>query len=283
MLEKGNNSSSQENQVGQEQSAIEQKTNSDQQDTYNYSTSMFQSPINKLNAQFNIHYPQTKNRFFSPQFNKVKGEAKLKVLEDVDRIISIEVGLRGRCITKHIHCSVAKSNTTTSPAGGFAISQKEKHLLFEKTDVVFKTSDDLESMNKRRNNSGGHCCLKAGRKLKQPFSFEFPETIPNKNGGSGDDIDLELPSSCDNFGKNADGQATTTIGYETFIRVTYNTPFFKNTKTVEYFHRLNYQGGCCSSGNHDVSLGDWEADGVSSSAVFKENLNAGHLALNEDE
>ncbi|GMG56249.1 unnamed protein product [Ambrosiozyma monospora] len=133
-------------------------------------------------------------------------------------------------------------------------------------------------MNKRRNSSGGHCCLKTGRKLKHPFCFEFPETIPSNSGR-----DIELPSSCANLGKFGDNQATITISYETFIRVTYNTPFFKNTKSMEYFHRLNYQGGCYSSGTHHVSLSDWDADGVSSSAVFKENLDAGHLVLNENE
>ncbi|GMG52100.1 unnamed protein product [Ambrosiozyma monospora] len=150
---------------------------------------MLERPDKYIWPSFLIESPNL-NQIFTPQFRRVKGNARFQVKKDIPNVVYIEFGFRGRSITNFLY-------------------QQAEHL--HKDPVLYEERLTLfENDTKRLYNSFAHTgshssTVISGTVFDVDFVYDFP-------------TDVFLPSSCEELG---DDEGWINVRYELFVRVRY--------------------------------------------------------------
>ncbi|GMG21179.1 unnamed protein product [Ambrosiozyma monospora] len=175
----------------------------------------------------------TPNKFFTQDYNQVTGNITLNVTNPLQDIISIEIGLRGSCLTRF---------QESYNLGNLANDQHHKHTtpLFNQSNVVYQSPAAVCAVPGQVT-AAVAAPIAPGSVFHFPFQFEFPRGFA-------------LPSSCDRVGENRDDKGYLSVSYQVYARFNYRSLISSTGDYFEFTTLLNYQGGS-NVGNSGIGSG----------------------------
>ncbi len=163
-------------------------------------------------ADFDIEYC-TANRIFRNDTPNVQGKVTIKALKQINKVVEIDVGFKGLVHNYFKQVYVTYSFTMTGAVTRVK-ELKDDCVLFDQVDKKeFPKQIDLKEN---------------GEPMIRNFNFCFPST-------------MELPSSCDKLGGDADNQGHTTITYYLYVIIKRSDGVF-HSGDLELKFPVLYQG-----------------------------------------
>ncbi|GMF06138.1 unnamed protein product [Ambrosiozyma monospora] len=181
---------------------------------------MNSGPKSHIEADFEIQYP-TSNRIFTPDNNKLIGALTLTFVDDFEGITSIDYGFRGKGVTRYDRLELSTVQHEGRPRNLDRHQFEDEFLLFNEFGNLF---------NSQMHNGQVSSVIHNGIRFSLPFNFQFPRAN-------------SLPSSCKDFGDVGDNQASITITYQLYAKITYISLFYPHGTSIEYTCNLDFQGG----------------------------------------